>query len=66
MCDVAQRDTEWRGWKRSQVWMATRQQSFPFCPAGSFAVRRGGEHGGSEDWEQDGEGTAVPLGHGAG
>lgn len=31
-----------------------------------FAVCCGGEHGGSEDREQDGEGPAVPLGDGAG
>lgn len=36
--------------------------ALPLCSTEPFAIRRGGEHGGSEDWEQDGEGPAVPLG----
>lgn len=46
--------------------LAAYQHCFSLYPTEPFAICCGGEHGGSKDWEQDGEGPAVPLGDGAG
>lgn len=48
------------------VCLAVHQPCFSLRFTEPFALCRGGEHRGSQDWEQDGEGPAVPLGNGAG
>lgn len=46
--------------------LAQNQHCFTLHSAEPFAVRCCGEHRGSKDWEQDGEGPTVPLGDRAG